>query len=179
MRQHECNRAFTLIELLVVIAIIGILVALLVPALQVARMKARKMRAKAEVNQIAMAFNSYLNDYRTWQGSAASIVQMDANAVLMLRGDKNVLTKANPRGNVYMEFDSSASTNGFRDPFVDSSGQGELYQVMLDSTYQNTLNLANHSPNPLSETVYRNVAVWSRGWQDEKPAPVPIKSWSQ
>jgi len=157
--------AFTLIELLIVIAIIGILMALLFPAVGNAIKMAQKTAAKNDVVQIANALSAYQTEYGQWPVTNETNGTMSANVLLTLIGDSaSAAVTANPRRIIFMEVgDAKRGKSGKTavgiSVFVDPWGQP--YQYAVDANYDNVL--SNGVPGVTGSGLRKSVAVWSYG----------------
>jgi prepilin-type N-terminal cleavage/methylation domain-containing protein len=113
------TKGFTLVELLVVIAIIGVLVALLLPAVQAAREAARRSQCSNNLKQVALALHNYHDVYLTmppagWtSGTAASFGRNGLSWVTMV-------LPFFEQGNLHAQFDFSATSyiNANRGPGI-------------------------------------------------------------
>ena len=137
------NRAFTLIELLVVIAIVGILMALIQPALSKAKGTATRASCLNNQRQLFIAARSYADDHDGWlparglggddRWPAAFRVYLAGNFTVYYcpRARSDPETQANPYANDHNN--TSYIINGFNDVIAYNTAAAVSLDTLPDS----------------------------------------------
>jgi len=132
MKKHTNRKSgFTLVELLVVIAIIGILVALLLPAVSAAREAARKMSCGNNLKQLGLAIRTYHNTYNSMPATGSYFWTRQSNNGLTWNDTSHgsVLVKLLP----FMEQDPLYSQLNFQDVGKRTSGFGANWMSKFET----------------------------------------------
>ena len=147
--RHPSHRAFTLVELLVVIAIIGILVALLLPAIQAAREAARRTQCINNLKQYGLGLQNYHSTNNSFPAGAIlkpssnQDVYANANASLLPYFEEGSLHSIydqneqweNQRDGVaatsisIFKCPSSSASNPFVNPLLKDWSAGGVYGI--------------------------------------------------
>jgi prepilin-type N-terminal cleavage/methylation domain-containing protein len=157
---------FTLIELLVVIGIIGILSAVLLPAVSSALNNSKKTKAKSECVQIAMAIAAYKADYGKLPTTSTSTIDTEilfSDIQDILNGDNT--SGKNPRQKVYY-----STSDPVKNPWNDD------YKITLDLDYDGKIIVpVTTNSSTQNKTVSASVAVKTEYILNEKTNTVT--SW--
>jgi prepilin-type N-terminal cleavage/methylation domain-containing protein/prepilin-type processing-associated H-X9-DG protein len=152
-RARQRTSGFTLIELLVVIAIIGVLIGLLLPAVQKVREAASRMKCQNNLRQIGLAMHNHANGHRAlpegvsngtpywgqgnWQVTVLPYLEQDA-----IRG-------------LYLDYGVSGGRNYFHVENINGATGKQIGMLLCPSDVPNT---AGWPANPRSVT-YHNYVV--------------------
>lgn len=153
MKSRCSTKGFTLVELLVVIAIIGVLIALLLPAIQAAREAARRMECANHIKQICLAMANFESAHKhypsggwgyTWgphPGRGVEVDQPGSWAYVLLP---------------YLELDSLRRVGDSCDPKADTSAN----QLAMKEVYETACNVWScptrrpSEPYPMASTIW-------------------------
>jgi prepilin-type N-terminal cleavage/methylation domain-containing protein len=148
------RRAFTLVELLVVIAIIGILVALLLPAVQAAREAARRMQCTNHLKQLALAVHNYQDAFRSFPISISPWAE--GAAPTPQRNGKGWIVSVLPFIEQQAVYDIFA-TNGFKGDMFSGSG---IANPLCKDVMQAKLSFLNCPSDPSGKKISTVMFQW-------------------
>ena len=105
LRRENARKGFTLIELLVVIAIIGVLIALLLPAIQKAREAAAKTTCKNNMYQMGLALHTYQEQNNCFPASGEALASGGAKTAFYTHSMFTWLLPFMEHNDIFTQFD--------------------------------------------------------------------------
>ncbi len=185
-RQGARDNAFTLVELLVVIAIVGILAAILFPAINQGIKRAEITRARQEMNHIVAAIKAYYAEYSkmpTPDGNGWPDIDYGGKDIVAVAKQQNVVMNIlrsvdaqgnvgltnNPRRIVFLDVpESSLSGTDYRNLRYDKEEGyyldpwGNPYVICMDTDYDNQCYFSK-MPSPPAPSRPDGKGWWKRG----------------
>jgi prepilin-type N-terminal cleavage/methylation domain-containing protein len=160
--------AFTLVELLVVIAIIGVLVALLVPAVQAAREAARRGQCSNNLKQLGLAVQNYHDAKRVTPVSTRPVGLTSAPRISAL----NFMLPYFEQGQIYQIFDHSKT---WSDPVNVRASQAVVQTLICPSDPEDSNRLdAEPQRSPRDPSVNAITDYSPTVWVDKNLAPTYV-----
>lgn len=184
---RRAPRGFSLIEMLIVIGILLVLLALLMPAIGMARAYARKVTARNEIENIAAAWQHYYSEYQRWPSMATVEAPLRISGALGNVLHAGAVGIDNPRRMKFMAFKrfnvAGDPVSPWGDPDLGSgaapSPSNDYYYVIFDANFDNVI--PSTVPGfPAATNIHQSAIVWTVN-KDAKPGDTDyiIGDWQQ